>query len=192
MGGFLSNPVAKKLLVEFTTAISIRQIMDTKKILLVNLSKGQIGEDASSLLGALLLHSVGLAAFSRADMPKYMRIPFYLYADEFQNFTTQSIANMQSEIRKFSVCTCYAAQYLSAIQSDIKDAILGNVGTLIVFRLGVTDAKYFEKEFYPYFSFEDIINLPNYKIYLKLMIDGSPSKPFSADCMLHIPRKTTG
>ena len=156
--------------------------MDNQKILLVNLSKGQIGEDASSLLGAILLHSIGLAAFSRADIPEGQRVPFYLYADEFQNFSTLSIVNLLSELRKFKLGAVLANQYLSQLEPTIKNAVLGNVGTLISFRLGVDDAKYMEKEFYPYFNF-DIINLPNYKIYLKLMIDGSPSNPFSADCI---------
>ena len=160
--------------------------MDNKKILLVNLSKGQIGEDASSLLGAIILHSIGLAAFSRADIPEYKRVPFYLYADEFQNFSTLSIVNLLSELRKFKIGAVLANQYLSQLDPKIKDAVLGNVGTLISFRLGVTDAKYMEKEFFPYFNFDDIINLPNYKIYLKLMIDGSPSRPFSADTLNNI------
>jgi len=160
--------------------------MDSKKILLVNLAKGQIGEDASNLLGAILLHSIGLAAFSRSDIAENERVPFYLYADEFQNFSTLSIVNLLSELRKFKIGAVLANQYLSQLDPKIKDAVLGNVGTLISFRLGVTDARYMEKEFFPYFNYDDIINLPNYKIYLKLMISGSPSNPFSADTLIEL------
>ncbi len=153
---------------------------------MVNLSKGIIGEDASSLLGAILLHSIGLAAFSRADILESERKTFFLYADEFQNFSTLSIVNLLSELRKFKLGVVLANQYLSQLENDIRDSVLGNVGTIISFRLGVVDARYMAKEFYPKFDFDDIARLPNYKIYLKLMIGGTPSKPFSANTLKDI------
>ncbi len=154
--------------------------MDEGKILLVNLAKGKIGEDTATLLGALLVTRVGLAALSRADVSEESRKDFYLYLDEFQNFTTLSLATMLSELRKYRVNMIFAHQYLSQLDLQVRDAILGNVGTLISFRLGVTDAELLEKEFYPEFSIKDLISLPNYHIYLKLMINGMLSAPFSA------------
>jgi hypothetical protein len=155
--------------------------MDEGKILLVNLAKGKIGGDNSALLGAMLVAHIGLASLSRADTPENERRDFYLYLDEFQNFTTLSMANMLSELRKYRLSMILAHQYLSQVDQEVRDAILGNVGTVISFRLGLRDAELIEKEFYPKFSREDIVNLPNYNIYLKLMIDGKISKPFSAE-----------
>ena len=163
--------------------------MDSGKIVVINLSKGAIGEDASTLLGGLLLNSIGLEAFSRADIAEASRIPFMLYVDEFQSFTTLSIANMLSELRKFQVGLVLANQFLSQLDGNIKDAVLGNVGTQISFRLGVSDAKYMANEFYPTFGFDDLLALPNYCIYLKLMINGVPSAPFSAKTISNLALK---
>ncbi len=192
VGAFLSNPILKRALVDNQQQVSFRRAMDDGKIVVVNLSKGTIGEDASMLLGGLLINAVGLAAFSRADTPEKERQPYMVYVDEFQSFTTLSIANMLSELRKYAVGMVLANQFLSQLKPEIRDSVLGNVGTIISFRLGVGDAKYMEKEFYPVFSFSDLTSLANYDIYLKLMIDGMPSKPFSAttnpDCssMRHV------
>jgi hypothetical protein len=180
VGAFLADPTLLRILTEPEKTISIRDIMDKGKILLVNLSKGKLGEDSSSLLGGLLITTIGLAAFSRADMPEQSRRDFYLYADEFQNFTTLSIVNMASELRKYHVGIVLAHQYLHQLELEIRHAVLGNVGTVVSFRIGPEDASFMEKEFYPKFSKEDLLNLPNYDICLKLMIDGAPSKPFSA------------
>lgn len=180
VGAFLSNPILKKVLVDNPNQLSFRKAMDEGKIVVINIAKGAIGEDASTLLGGLLVNSIGLAAFSRADIPEEDRRPFIVYVDEFQSFTTLSIANMLSELRKYSVGMVLANQFLSQLSPEIRDSVLGNVGTIISFRLGVSDAKYMEKELYPVFSFSDITSLPNHDIYLKLMIDGMPSKPFSA------------
>ena len=157
--------------------------MDEGKILLVNLAKGKIGEDASSLLGALLVTKIGLTGLSRADRKEQDRPDFYLYLDEFPNFATLSLANMLSELRKYRVNMILAHQFLSQVDPQIRDAILGNVGTIISFRLGLTDAEILAGEFYPVFSEGDLINLPNYQIYLKLMIDGVVSQPFSAETL---------
>jgi type IV secretory pathway TraG/TraD family ATPase VirD4 len=185
VGAFLANPVLNKILTQTKSAFYLRRVMDEGKILLVNLAKGKIGEDTAMLLGALLITRVGLAALSRADLPEEDRKDFHLYIDEFQNFTTLSLASMLSELRKYRVNMIFAHQYLSQLDPQVRDAILGNVGTLISFRLGVTDAEILEKEFYPEFSIRDLISLPNYHIYLKLMINGMISDPFSGKTIKH-------
>lgn len=180
VGAFLIYPAIKRLLIDNTNEISFRQIMDARKILLINISKGVLGENVSSILGSLLVNSLSFSAFSRIDTQEENRVPFFLYLDEFQNFTTLSLVNMLSELRKFKLAMIMAHQYLAQLSDEVRDAVLGNVGTVISFRLGVSDASYFAKEFYPDFDVVDIINLQNYSIYLKLMIDGTPSVPFSA------------
>ena len=180
VGAFLVYPAIKRLLIDNTDEISFRQIMDTKKILLINISKGALGENVSSILGTLILNSLSFSAFSRIDIHEINRVPFFVYLDEFQNYTTLALVNMLSELRKFKLALIMAHQYLAQVSDEIRDAVLGNVGTVISFRLGVSDASYFSKEYYPVFDVVDIINLPNYEIYLKLMIDGTPSYPFSA------------
>lgn len=183
VGAFLANPVLNKILTQNKNSFYLRRVMDEGKLLLVNLAKGKIGEDTSMLLGALLITRVGLAALSRADIPEGERKDFHLYIDEFQNFTTLSLASMLSELRKYRVNMIFAHQYLSQLDPQVRDAILGNVGTLISFRLGVSDAEILQKEFYPEFSIKDLISLPNYHIYLKLMINGIISAPFSAETL---------
>lgn len=180
IGAFLANPVLKQVLTEPKQALSLRRIMDDGQVLLVNLAKGKLGEDASLLLGGLLMTSVGLAAFSRADSPEHQRRDFALYADEFQSFTTLSLVNMASELRKYRVGLILAHQYLDQLDVKIRNAVIGNAGTLICFRLGGRDATFLEKEFQGIFTSHDLMRLPNYHIYLKLMIDGKPSLPFSA------------
>jgi len=180
VGAFLVYPAIKRLLIDNPNEISFREIMDKKKILLINLSKGIIGENVSSILGSLILNSLSFSAFSRIDMPEEKRVPFYVYLDEFQNYTTISLVNMLSELRKFKLSLTMAHQYLSQLREEIRDAVLGNVGTLITFRLGAPDAVYFAKEFNQEIETYDLVNLPNYNIYLKMMIDGIPSPPFSA------------
>src|SRR6266550_2665606 len=154
--------------------------MDRGEVLLVNLAKGHIGADSSSLLGGLLVTTIGLAAFSRADIPPAKRRPFFVYVDEFQSFTTLALANMLSELRKYRVGFTLAHQYLHQLEPDIRHAVLGNTGSIISFRVGAEDAPYLVREFQPKFEELDLLQLPNYSIYLKLMIDGTPSMPFSA------------
>ncbi len=180
IGTFLAYPAIKRLLVDKGKEISFRDIMDKEKILLINLSKGALGENVSYFLGSLLLNSISFSAFSRIDIEEEKRTPFFVYLDEFQNYTTPSLVNMLSELRKFKLALIMANQYLSQLSDEIRDAVLGNVGTLIVFRLGISDAVYFAKEFYPVFETIDLVNLSNYEVYIKLMIDGKPSRPFSA------------
>jgi len=183
VGAFLADPTLYRILTNPERPINIRRIMDEGKILLVNLAKGQIGEDASSLLGGLLVTTIGLAAFSRQDTELAARRPFYCYLDEFQNFTTLSMANMFSELRKYRVGMIVVHQYLYQLDPAVQYAVLGNTGTLISFRLGPKDASFIGLEFQEKFAPIDLMNLPNYHIYLKLMIDGTPSIPFSAETL---------
>lgn len=180
IGAFLADPRLYRILTRPEQPLSIRRIMDGERILLVNLSRGQIGSDSASLLGGLLVTTVALAAFSRADTPAADRRPFFLYVDEFQSFTTLSVATMASELRKYGVGLMFAHQYLNQLSEEVRHAVLGNAGTIISFRLGAHDAEHISRELEPTFSRLDLLNLPNHDIYLKLMIDGMPSKPFSA------------
>lgn len=179
LGALLSDPTLYRILVAPKVDLRIRSLMDEGKVLLVNLSKGRLGEDSAHILGSFLVSTIGLAAFSRAD--NEIRQPFFLYLDEFQSFTTLMLANMMSELRKYGVGLVLAHQYLHQLEPDIQHAVLGNAGTLISFRTGPEDTPVLAKEFQPKFGAEDSLNLPNYAIYLKLMIDGAPSKPFSAN-----------
>ena len=181
LGALLADPRLYRILVEPERDIHIRSLMDDGKVLLVNLSKGQLGEDSALILGSLLVSTIGLAAFSRADRLPEQRRPFFLYVDEFQNFTTLMFANMMSELRKYGVGLTIANQYFHQLEPDIRHAVLGNAGTLVSFRVGPEDASILAKEFQPKFDTADLLNLPNHSIYLKLMIDGMPSLPFSAD-----------
>ena len=180
VGAFLADPILRRILTAAPTPLRFRSIMDEGKILVVNLAKGRLGEDSANLLGALLVTTLGLAAMSRSDAPESARRAFYAYIDEFQSFTTLSVANMISELRKFGVSLTLAHQHLQQLEPDVRHAVLGNAGTLISFRLGVEDAALIGKEFEPLFQPLDLLSLPNHDIYLKLMIDGEPSRPFSA------------
>src|SRR5256712_4199145 len=183
VGEFLVNPILRNIVGQSKSAFDLRSVMDEGKILLVNLAKGKIGEDTSSLLGAMLVTKVSLAALSRAELPEADRRDFYLYADEFPSFTTTSFAGMLSEMRKYHVVLVLAHQYMDQLDETLRGAIIGNVGTLIAFRVGLTDAEVLEKEFYPEFTAGDFVNLPNYSLYLKLMVDGTVTRPFSADTL---------
>ncbi len=180
LGALLSDPMLRRILVAPAHDLHFRALMDEGRVLLVNLSKGQIGEDSALVLGSLIVSTLSLAAFSRADEPAYTRRPFFLHVDEFQNFTTLSFVNMMSELRKYGVGLTLAHQHLHQLEPDIRHAVLGNAATLIGFRVGPEDAAMLAKEFQPTFEVEDILNLANRDIYLKLMIDGTPSRPFSA------------
>ena len=180
VGGFLSDPRLRRFLVENKKTIRLRQVMDSNKILLINLAQGEIGRDASALCGSLLTTALGLAAFSRASISEKERVPFYLYVDEFHNFSTLSFASLFSELRKYKLAVVAANQFTRQLEPETRDAVLGNVGTLVSFRTGPNDARYLSREFCPVFSEADILCIPNFHCYLKLMIDGAPSKPFSA------------
>lgn len=184
VGQFLSSALIRNIIGQVHSSIDLRKVMDEKKILLLNLSKGRIGEDNSALLGSMLITKLQLAAMSRVDMPESERSDFYLYVDEFQNFVTESFANILSEARKYRLALILAHQYIGQLvpggSTTIRDAVFGNVGSLVIFRVGAEDATFLETEFDPTFTPQDIVNLPNFTVYLKLMIDGITSQPFSA------------
>lgn len=180
LGAILADPRLRRILTAPAVDLHFRQLMDEGRPIIVNLAKGRIGEDATTLLGGLLVSTLGLAAFSRADDEAECRRPFFIYADEFQTFTTLSFVNMMSELRKYGVGLTLANQHLQQLAPDLRHAVLGNAGTLISFRVGPEDAIVLAREFHPVFGVEDLLNLPNRNFYLKLMIDGAPSKPFSA------------
>ncbi len=180
VGQFLSTSLIRNIVGQPESTFDVRKLMDERKILILNLSKGRIGEDASALLGAMMITKIQLAAMARVDMPEDDRNDFYLYVDEFQNFATLSFANILSEARKYHLNLILANQYVNQIEEEVRDAIFGNAGTIISFRVGATDAEFLEKEFEPVFLQNDIVNLPKYNIYLKLMIDGIAGDAFSA------------
>jgi type IV secretory pathway TraG/TraD family ATPase VirD4 len=161
-------------------SISLEQCMNEHKIVLCNLSKGVIGEDVSTVLGSFLITVIQATAMRRAAISVHERKPFYLFIDEAHSFISTTFATMLSQVRKFGVGLFLTHQYLDQLEPETKSAILGNVGTIICFRLGLPDAKTMEREFYPVFTFDDFATLPKYHIYLKLLIDGTESKGFSA------------
>lgn len=180
VGQFLSSSLIRNIVGQVKSTIDVREIMDEGKILILNLSKGRIGEDNSALLGAMMITKIQLAAMSRVDIKENERKDFYLYVDEFQNFATESFANILSEARKYRLNLIMAHQYIEQLDEKVNAAVFGNVGTLVVFRVGAADAEALVPEFTPVFTEEDIVNLPKYEFYIKLMIDGIASDPFSA------------
>ena len=184
VGQFVSNPLIRNILGQPRSTINMREIMDTGKIFIANLSKGKMGEDNSALLGAMIISRLQLAAMSRVDMPEEGRRDFYMYVDEFQNFATDSFASILSEARKYHLSLTLAHQYIGQLVTNdgntkIRDAVFGNVGTIVSFRVGASDGEFLEKEFMPEFLQNDLVNLAKYNAYVKLMIDGVASKPFS-------------
>ncbi|KKR88678.1 MAG: hypothetical protein A3G02_01065 [Candidatus Yanofskybacteria bacterium RIFCSPLOWO2_12_FULL_44_13b] len=188
VGQFSSNNVIRNIIGQPRSKIDMRKIMDEGKILIVNVSKGEIGEDASRLLGALLITKLQLAAMSRVDVPENQRPDFYLYVDEFQNFATESFVNILSEARKYHLCLTLGHQYITQMEEVVRDAVFGNVGTLVTFRVGAEDAEFLERWYEPDFTMTDLVNLGKYNIYLRLMIDGISSKPFSAGTLPPFPK----
>lgn len=187
VGQFLSSFVIRHIVGQPKSTIDMRDIMDNQKILIVNLSKGRIGEDAMRLLGGMIVTKIQLAAMGRVEIPEEERKDFYLYVDEFQNFATESFANILSEARKYRLALILAHQYINQLifdgNSTVRDAIFGNVGTIVSFRVGAEDAEALEKEFEPVFMMNDIVNLSKYQMYLKLMIDGIAGDAFSATAL---------
>ena len=180
VGQFLSSSVIRNIVGQPKSSIDMRQVMDEGKIVLIKLAKGLIGEDNAALLGALMITKLQLAALSRADVEETKRPDFFLYVDEFQNFATDSFATILSEARKYHLSLTLANQYMSQLSDTVKNAIFGNVGTLISFRVGGDDAGFLTKEFAPVFDEQDLVNLDIFKIYLKLSIDGLTANAFSA------------
>lgn len=180
VGQFVANPLIRNIIGQVHSSFDMRKIMDEGKILIANLSKGKIGEDNSALLGAMLITKIQLAAMGRSDTPTEKLRDFYLYVDEFQNFSTESFANILSEARKYRLNLILAHQYIEQLHEKVRPAVFGNVGTIVCFRIGAEDAEFLEKEFLPYFMAQDLVNLAKRNIYVKLLIDGVASRPFSA------------
>jgi len=190
VGQFTANPLIRNMIGQEHSSFDFRQAMDQRKIIIINLSKGRIGDENMKLLGGLLVTKIYLAAMSRADVPDRVvkMLPnFYLYVDEFQNFANASFADILSEARKYKLNLTIAHQYIEQMDEIVRPAVFGNVGTMIAFRVGATDAEELEKEFAPVFELEDLVNLGFAQIYLKLMIDGLSSSPFSATTLPPIP-----
>ncbi|MFA5086814.1 MAG: CxxC-x17-CxxC domain-containing protein [Candidatus Paceibacterota bacterium] len=183
IGQFTSAPIVRNIIGQEHSTIDMRKIMDSKKILIVNLSKGRVGEESSRLLGALLITKLQLAAMSRVDIPEKDRNDFILYIDEFQNFSTDSFAAILSEARKYRLSLVLAHQYITQMEEKVRDAVFGNVGTMLSFRVGADDAEFLEREFTPEFTVQDLVNLPKQNIFVKLAIDGVTSRPFSAETL---------
>jgi len=196
VGQFISNPLIRNIIGQVKSKIDMRRLMDEGKILIANISKGRIGEDNSRLLGALVVTKLQLSAMSRVDTPEEKRRDFYLYVDEFQNFATEAFCNILSEARKYRLSLILGNQYLAQLDemtaggrsTMVRDAVFGNVGTIVSFRIGAEDAEYMEKEFVPEFLASDFVNLGKYNIYLKLMIDGLAGRPFSAETLSPAPK----
>lgn len=188
-GVFLTSIPLRNIVGQKMSSFRMQNVLDEGKILVANLSKGELGEDASSILGSILVTSIQLAALFRSTQPESNRIPFYLYVDEMHSFISLSFADILSEARKYKLSLFLTHQYIDQLHEKIRSAIFGNVGTIISFRIGAEDAEHLAKEFHPIFNEDDFVNLPRYSMYLKLMIDGATSKPFSAIALP--PKETT-
>ncbi len=190
VGQFLATATIRNIVGQARSTLNIRDIMDNQKIMIVNLSRGKIGEDNSALLGAMMITKIQLAAMSRADVPVDQRPDSYLYVDEFQNFATDSFAVILSEARKYHLNLTIANQYIAQLPEEVRDAVFGNAGTLITFRVGGADADFLVKEYEPVFDVNDLVNLDKYNIYIKLLVDGVASPAFSSRTLAPVERIT--
>src|SRR3989344_167707 len=178
-GKFITNKMIRNIIGQSKSTLDFRQAMDSGKIVFLKLAKGLLGEEDSNFLGAMLIPKVLQAALSRQDIPREQRRPFYLYVDEFQNFATPDFAQMLSEARKYALGLVLANQFVSQIEESVKDAVFGNVGTMMSYRVGVADAGILQREFAPVFNESDISNVGFNNIYVKTIVNGSPVPPFS-------------
>lgn len=176
---FTTNEIMRPIIAQQHSSFNFREIMDNKKILLVNLSKGRLGDINANLIGLVIVGKILMAALSRVDSIGKDLPPFYLYIDEFQNITTDSIATILSEARKYKLSLTVAHQFIAQLEDKIKDAVFGNVGSIAAFRVGADDAEYLEKQFSPAFTAKDIMNIENYNAYLKMLVNGAPERPFN-------------
>jgi len=184
VGALLTDPHVYRCFVSGQEPIRFRRLMDESGIAIINLAKGRLGADSANVLGSILMATIAMAALSRADEPPAARVPFILYVDEFQSFTTRAFADLMPELRKMACGVAAANQYLHQLPDDVRRSVLANAGTLVSFRVGAEDATFMTKEMQPVFDALDLINLPNHHLYLRLMIDGAPSVPFSATTLL--------
>ena len=180
-GRFVTNKMMRNIIGQSESAFNFRQVMDEGKILLINLAKGRIGEENSNFLGLILVPKILMSAMSRQDIPEEQRKPFYLYVDEFQNFATPDFAQILSEARKFRLSLTVANQFIGQVEEDVKNAIFGNVGTIMSFRVGVSDANYLQHEFQPTFTETDLINIERFNVYIKTLVNNETVPPFSMD-----------
>lgn len=180
-GRFVTNRMIRNIIGQSQSSFSFRDVMDNGKILLINLSKGDVGEENSSFLGLVLVPRILMAAMSRSDVPESQRRDFYLYVDEFQNFATPDFAQILSEARKYHLNLSVANQFVGQVDEEVKNAVFGNVGTIISFRVGVTDANYLAHEFSPVFSEDDLLNIERFHVYIKTIVGNEPVPPFSMD-----------
>jgi hypothetical protein len=180
IGALLTDPTLRRIFTGTENTLDLRALMDSGGVLLVNLDKGRIGEGPAAVLGSFLVAHIALAGLARSDQPEDERRDFFVYLDEFHTFATLSLTTMLSELRKYRVGMVLAHQYLGQLDREIRDAVFGNAGTQVAFRVSAEDAAFLAREFAPTFSAEDFIRLPKHHIYLRLMIDGETSRPFSA------------
>jgi hypothetical protein len=176
---FISNDMMRPIIAQQKSTINFREIMDNKKILLINLSKGKIGEINARLLGMVIVGKILMAALSRVDVPEDQRVDFYLYLDEFQNVTTNSISQILSEARKYKLCLILAHQFIGQLKEEISKAVFGNVGSMMIFRIGAEDAEFIEKNFLPTFSRQDLVNVDNCQGFARILINDILTKPFN-------------
>jgi hypothetical protein len=176
---FIANDFMRPIIGQRTSSINFRDIMDSKKILIINLSKGRLGDINAHLLGLIIVGKLMMASFARIDTPEELRPDFYLYIDEFHNFTTDSISTILSEARKYRLCLTIGHQFIKQLPEKIRDSVFGNVGSSIAFRVGAEDAEFLVKQFTPVFDQSDLINLDNFNAYAKLLINNLTSKPFN-------------
>jgi Type IV secretion-system coupling protein DNA-binding domain len=190
VGQFFSSEITLNMMGQMVSTVNFRNIMDSSKILIINLSKGKVGESAIALLGSMIITKLQLAAMSRVNIPEAERRDFFLYVDEFQNFTTESFATILSEARKYRLCLTLAHQYIKQLEESdnekVKNAVFGNVGTMMCFAIGAEDAVKMEQEFEPIFVAQNLVNLSKHQLALKLGIQGKPSSPFLAQTMAPI------
>ncbi len=187
---FLANDVMRPLIAQEKSSFDFRDIMDNKKILLVNLAKGRLGDINANLIGLILVGKILMAALSRVDSLSTGFPPFYLYIDEFQNITTNSIATILSEARKYKLSLNIAHQFIAQLETNIRDAVFGNVGSICSFRIGAEDAEYLEKQFAPVFTAKDIMNIDNRNAILKMLVNGKPAKAFNISTLPPPPGET--
>lgn len=180
-GRFVTNKMMRNIIGQSKSSFDFRKVMDEGKILIINLAKGKIGEENSNFLGLVLIPRILIAAMSRQDIPAEKRRDFYLYVDEFQNFATPDFAQILSEARKFKLNLTVANQFIGQMEDDVKNAIFGNVGTIIAFRVGVTDANYLQREFQPTFAEDDLLNIDRFHVYIKTIVNNEPVPAFSMD-----------
>lgn len=176
---FTTNDIMRPIIGQQQSSINFREIMDSKKIFLVNLPKGLLGEMNAQLLGMIISGKLQMAAFSRQNLPEEQRVPFYLYVDEFQNFTSRTFTTILSEARKYKLSLNITNQYIEQLDEETRNAVIGNVGTILTWRVGAMDAEFLQKEFEP-LSVDDLVNTEKYSYYIRLLIDGAPSRPFNA------------